>query len=247
MTIEDNSDPPIEAIIGHWFAAGEVHIVFADPDGRQFYLVKETRERSYGNFLDPDQTWGVRDRLTPLRGIERAEGMLRAVHEAGHAVACILEGIRVEFITIVPSRGWNGERRLGFCQYDYRLPEALRNDCLNLAEKTATADIGGPWADYIYREQNGLPKPEAIRYAWEHDYNEAEKRLTEKAMRAGKKVDLDQEIDRLNDSLRQRFQKPWIWGAITQIATKLCDEGAISGQAAKEIVERAKPTETTLP
>ena len=43
--------PPIEAIIGHWFALGEVNIVFREHDGRQFYLVMPTLERSYGTFL----------------------------------------------------------------------------------------------------------------------------------------------------------------------------------------------------
>src|SRR5262245_54190607 len=75
--------PPIEAIVGYWFACGEVHIVFDEGDGRQFYLLKDTLERSHGNFLTPGQTWSRRDEPVPLQGAGRIEGLLRAYHEAG--------------------------------------------------------------------------------------------------------------------------------------------------------------------
>jgi hypothetical protein len=232
--------PPIDAIVGHWFAGGEVHIVFAGKDGRQFFLVKETLERVFGDFLEPSQIWSRRENPVPLRGVDLEEARLRAFHEAGHAVVCVDEAINVEFVTIIPSTGWNGQRQLGFCQYDYRLPEALKNDRLDLAEKTARTDMGGPWADHIFRQRNGLPTPEAVRYAWEHDRREARKRIADKAFRLGKKINLDLELDRLSDMAGARLQEAWAWSAVTGIANQLCQEGAISGQVAKEIVEQAK-------
>jgi hypothetical protein len=232
--------PPIEAIFGHWFAAGEVHIVFTEDDGRQFFLVKPTLERSYGSFLDPGQTWARRDEPAPLQGIARAQGMLRAFHEAGHAVACIDEGIKVEYVTIVGHTGWNDEPRLGYCQYDYRLPAALKQDCSAWAEKAAKADLGGPVADYLYRSQNGVEAPEEVRYAWRNDRDKARRYLAGKAAKEGQEVDLDRELDRLFDATAARFQEPWIWDAVSRIANRLCDEGAICGHVANELVEQAK-------
>src|SRR5437660_9479013 len=84
--------PGVDAIIGHWFAAGEVQIVFADEDNRQFILPKESLdlqtgscERFYGRFLDPGQVWARRDPPTPLQGEARDREILKAYHEAGHA------------------------------------------------------------------------------------------------------------------------------------------------------------------
>jgi hypothetical protein len=232
--------PPIDAVIGHWFACGEVHIVFAEDDGRQFYLIKETLERSYGTFLGPGQTWARREEPAPLRGIAREQGMLRAYHEAGHAVACTDERIKVEYVTILPHRGWDDERLLGYCQYDYRLPEALKHDCPAWAEKAAKADLGGPLADYLYRSRKGLEVPEGVRYAWRNDRGKARRHLADKAAKEGKKIDLDRELDRLFDAVAERFQEPWAWAAISRVADRLCDEGAVSGQVVKEIVEQAK-------
>jgi hypothetical protein len=118
MTNTSNAVPPIEAVIGHWFALGEVHIVFAEADGRQFILDKETLDRSFGDYLASGQTWGRREGAFPLAGGANEEEKMRAYHEAGHAVVCIDEGIKVEFVTIIPSKGRHDEVRLGFCQYD---------------------------------------------------------------------------------------------------------------------------------
>jgi hypothetical protein len=227
--------PPIEAIIGHWLALGEVNIVFREHDGRQFYLVMPTLERSYGTFLAPGQTWGRRDESRALKGIPRE----RAFHEAGHALAAIDEGIKVEYVTILPHTGWDGERRLGYCQYDYHLPTNLKQDCSAWAENAAKAMLGGPLADYMFRERNGLGIPDSVQDAWQYDRNKAMRLLADKARKEGSERDLDQEFGRLFDALSKRFQEPWAWEAISRIAARLCEEGAISGQAAKEIIDNA--------
>jgi hypothetical protein len=232
--------PPIDTRLGHWFACGEVHVVFPGDDGRQFFLIKETLERCHGTFLDTGQTWARRDEPAPLRGIARDEAMPRAYHEAGHAVACVAEGIKVEYVTILPHMGWGGERLLGYCQYDYRLPEALKHDCPAWAEKAAKADLGGPVADHLYRSLKGVEVPEDVRYAWQSDRGEARRHLADKAAKEGKEIDLDRELDRLFDAVAARFQEPWAWVAISRVADRLCDEGAVSGQVVQELVEQAK-------
>jgi hypothetical protein len=130
----------------------------------------------------------------------------------------------------------NGEQLLGFCQYDYRLPAALEHDPSAWAEKAAKADLGGPLADYVFRERNGLEIPEEVRSAWRNDRSNACRHLAKKAATDGEVVDLDRELDSLFDVVKQRFQEYWAWVALSGIADRLCDEGAISGQVAKEIV-----------
>jgi hypothetical protein len=233
----DSPVPPIDAIVGHWYACGEVHIVFAEDDGRQFSLIKETLERCHGTFLNPGQTWARRDEPAPLRGTARDQGMLRAYHEAGHAVACVAEGIKVEYVTILPHRGWNGERLLGYCQYDYRLPAALERDGSVWAERVATADLGGPLADYLYHSLNGVVVPEKVRHAWRSDRGKARRQLADQAAKEGKEIDLDRELERLFDAVAARFREPWAWTAVSRLADRLCDEGAVGGHVVEELVE----------
>jgi hypothetical protein len=227
-------EPSMDAIIGHWFACGVVHIVFAEADGQQFYLLPGSLERSYGVFLDPGQTWGRRDPPMPIQGTARAQAMLRAFHEAGHAVACIDEGIKVEYITIVSHAGMSGEPRLGFCQYDYRVDTRLR------AESVAKAQLAGPYADYMYRERNGIEIGDEIRNAWRYDRSKARRIIEEKARQEGGTVNSEQVVDGLFDIVAVRFKEPWVWIALSEIADRLCTEGAISGGVAREIFERAK-------
>jgi hypothetical protein len=236
--------PPIEAIIGHWLACGEVHIVFAERDGRQFYLVKETLERSYGTFLAPGQAWARRDEPSPLRGSAREQAEVRAFHEAGHAVVCIDQGIKVEYVTIIPHRWWNGGLLLGYCQYDYCLPTALEQDCSAWAETAAKADLGGPLADYMFRERKGLDIPDEVRFAWQNDRSKAGRQLADRARKEGRGVDLNQELNSLVDAVRRRLEEPWAWDAISRIANRLCDEEAICGQVAKELIEQAMARHT---
>jgi hypothetical protein len=237
---DPSSVPPIEAVIGHWFGIGEVHIVFTDDDGRQFILLKETRERFYGSFLAPGQSWASEGKCRPLQGGERVRMAARAYHEAGHAVACIDEGIKVEYVTIVPQMLWNDLPVLGYCQYDYRLPVALEQDCSAWAEKVAMADLGGPMADSLFRQRNELDTSEEVRFAWRQDICTARQHIENKARKEGREVDAQQEVDRLMDAVVTRFLEPWAWGAISRVADRLLDEGAICGAAVKEMVEQAK-------
>jgi hypothetical protein len=225
--------PRIEDILGHWFAVGEVHLVFREPDGRQFFLTKDTRERVHGTFLDAGQTWGRREEPSPLRGDAREQVKVRAFHEAGHAVGCVDEGVKVEYVTIFSGTGWGGESFLGYCQYDYHLTDALRQRCPTWAERVARADLSGPVADCLFRERKGLDVPEDVRYAWGNDFGKARSRL------ANKGVDPDQELDRLLRAVTARFQEAWVWDAVSRVAERLCDEGAIPGQVVEELVRQA--------
>jgi hypothetical protein len=215
--------PCIDSIVGHWFAR-DVQAIFSDADG-QFFLEPEERKRIDGFFLEPGQGWAVRDRFQPSFGEARQQDMLRAVHEAGHAVACIDQGIRVEFLTIVRGSGINRER-LAYCQYDYHL--ILRDPMDDsTSAKVAVADLAGPIADRLYREANGFPTPTDITHAWEFDRANAKYRFAE--------PDADK-FEGLDELVQGWIQEPHVWSAVLRIAEKLCDEGAISGDVAASLM-----------
>jgi hypothetical protein len=79
-----------------------------------------------------------------------------------------------------------------------------------------------------------------IRYPWRYDRSKAKRIIEEKARQEGRTVNSEQVLDRLFDMVAVRFQEPWVWIALCQIAERLCNEGAISGGVAREIFERAK-------
>jgi hypothetical protein len=121
-----NVIPPPKDAIGHFFDGFEVHMVFRNSDGGQFYVLKDTRERVPGFFLADGKTWARRDEGQPAQG-DWCDAR-RAIHEAGHAVICADEGIKVEYMTCLPFSGWNGTLYHGWCQFDYRLHELVKAD-----------------------------------------------------------------------------------------------------------------------
>jgi hypothetical protein len=109
----DDQVPPIERLIGHWFDGRAVHKVFIEDDGRQFILVKEeTLVRLYDRYLEPGVTRGRRCAPTPISEAVRERAKPRAYHEAGHALICVDEGIKVEYVTImfVVRNAWGKDR-----------------------------------------------------------------------------------------------------------------------------------------
>jgi hypothetical protein len=96
------------------------------------------------------------------------------------------------------------------------------------------------------REKNGLALDnEAIRYAWQADYREARRRVEDQARMVSKALDFDAELNDLFANVGDRLNEPWAWDAVSRIANRLCDEGAISGQLAKALFEQSKCTHTS--
>jgi hypothetical protein len=82
-----------ESIIGHTLLGNKVLAVHLAEDGRQYIKIpEEDDEPLYGNYLMPGQTWDS-PAFPPLQGSQRVQAEPLAYHEAGHAVACIDEGL----------------------------------------------------------------------------------------------------------------------------------------------------------
>jgi hypothetical protein len=232
-------EPRDDDIIGHLFDGYEVHPIFRAPDGSQFLMDKVTRERSADIYLAPGETWARWGAaLVPGRvyGDRR-----KAIHEAGHAVVCADEGIRVEYVTVVSFIHWSGTTFFGWCQHDYRLRERIRTDPATWRMRAARFALGGPEAERIHFELAGEPLPDDTRDQWSGD-----ELAVKKAVAASFGLDLKalswpelkselnsaqilDEVESLRDDVRDRLLDPKVWGAVESVAARLLSEGAIPG------------------
>jgi hypothetical protein len=162
----ENGSPSIDSILGHFFDGSEVHIVFCEADGRQFIMCKESSERSHITFLKEGCTWS--SSVAGLALHDYCDKRI-AIHEAGHAVITVLEGIKVEYVTVVPFIGSNGAQYRGLCQIDYRLAEVLKTGDLVAQKKKAKRALGGPAAETLYWCREGKDVPEEATQGWSQD------------------------------------------------------------------------------
>jgi hypothetical protein len=206
----------------------------------------------YGHFLEEGSTWG---RLHD--GRPRPSGPCcdarTATHEAGHAVICADEGIKVQYVTGLAGAGWHGEGRLGFCQYDYNLPARLRADPGAWAEKVALATLGGPEAERIFWERRGEALPEDVRWGWADDRNRARdliRQAREGPGEAGRDPaaqwarlqapDITAEYERLSGLVRARLLQRQVWEVVQGVADQIRAEGAIDGRAVTAAVAQLR-------
>jgi hypothetical protein len=232
----DSVVPPVDFVLGHYFDGREVHIVFRDPEDaeRQFIVIKEERARLPGKFLEKGASW-ARHPQAPVGNYSQE---WKAFHEAGHAVMCVREGIKVEFVTAVPSPSWGGEPTLGYCQYDYRLSQARAADPPKWAEKVAKAHLGGLVAETLYWERAGQKVPASSEQGWGNDLYLAKKEVISREGVDLDKVDLatgsklfrsaevGAELDRLREAVGQDLLDPPTWEAVCRVAARLGAEGA---------------------
>jgi hypothetical protein len=237
-------EPQLDDLLGHFFDEAEVHMIFLEPDGRQFFLdMEEDNARIHGTFLAPGQTWA---RRSPPLGPYCDER--KAIHEAGHAVICADEDIRVEYVTVVAHPGPLGKTFHGRCRYDYRLSELLKADRGTWGLKLIRANLGGPEAERIYWERAGFSVPAEARQGWADDHYGAkeqiiiagwpdwEKVATPEAMARLTAPDVLAELERCQRAVRERIMQPRMWAAVKNVADKLQSEGAIDGREATQIV-----------
>ena len=219
-------------VIGHLSFGGIVMAVFIDSNGNQFILCPNDGEKMNNDRLRPDEQWRVIQNYRPDRSIE---AQARAFHEAGHAVACMIAGVKVEFVTIVEREGFDGKKRSGYCRFDYDIRNKLLSDILEWAPRVALAQLGGPLADERFRSENALAIPSNIRFAWDNDCGNAQRCLEKASESATWAHSARTELCRRRSELKNRFQEPHTWDAIGLIADMLCIDGAVSGDVIREL------------
>jgi hypothetical protein len=226
-------DPPLDDLLGHVFGQGHVHPVFREADGRQFYLLQceDGRERVHGDssFLDEGCTWRRLDEGLPDRRRNWYEERT-AVHEAGHAVIGVDQGIKVEYVTGAVAF---------WCQFDYRLRERLRADWATWGEKNMKAILGGPDAERIFWEWRGQQLPEDTNHGWSADLGRAKEVRMARDGPDTDQLGAQTELVRLQGVDRERLQQPAIWAAVERVAERLRAEGAIDGTTVRELVQIA--------
>jgi hypothetical protein len=242
---EPTPTPTAENTIGHVFHGCDVHRVCRGPGGRQFIVNAQTGECAYGEgackeFLAPDQTW----RSTGSGGGPHEQRV--AVHEAGHAVICIDERARAEFVTVVPtllpgSALFGKRMRIGYCCYDYRLPQWLSADPATWGTRIAKMDLGGPEADDIYFERRGAVPPQETRDGWRNDLINIEKHVAESLGLNIRQLNENDprilsEIGRLQGEVETRLRDPAVWAVVEAVANRLVEEGAIDGRVVADLL-----------
>jgi hypothetical protein len=207
-------DPPLDDLLGHVFDGSYVHKAFRGVEGRQFYLsvIDGARDRVHGDWLAEGCTWRRLDGGPHPDGNYCNERI--AIHEAGHAVTCVDQGIKVEYVTGVPF----------FCQYDYRLRDRLKADRATWGEKLIRASLGGPEAERIFWEWLGQLPADDTQRGWSDDFSEARWQIMASDGSDLAQLDHDSfmerlhspavqsELVRLQDVVRQRLLQPAIWG-----------------------------------
>lgn len=221
--------------IGHDCFGGEVRAVYADSCG-PYQLLDDGDEdgprRQTGHWLGAGQDWSSRGVKGQLDANRRPVMMRRAVHEAGHAIICLDEGIKIEFVTIAVGQG-----RLGYCQYDYGLKHALKADLRAWGWKVARATLGGMEAEKLHLEQIGSVAEPEHPWAWSQDLSDVQGWLEDLLeLQVAGVPDAEGELARLQSSVRARLQLPELWSAVQEIANRLLVELAISGSMANQIV-----------
>jgi hypothetical protein len=242
------TEPTPDDILGHYFYGGEVHIVFCDHQGGQFLFLPETSERVTGGFLAAGRKW-ARAEGHPPSGRGGYCDDWKAVHEAGHAVICADEGIKVEYATVVPSHVPGQGKTLGFCRYDYHLPAKLKADPAVWVERFARAMVGGPEAEgYLLERCRASPSRDTL-WAWDNDFYQVKMRLLamdgvniddldyDEAIARLKSPDLVARLDKLRGAVGERLRQSQIWEKVNQIAALLKSEGAIDGERVTRLVQ----------
>jgi hypothetical protein len=242
-------EPQLNDLLGHFFDGAEVHMIFREPDGRQFHLLAaEPGARVHCNLLEPGQTWARRDGgLLPQTGSYCDER--KAIHEAGHAVICADEGIKIEYVTVIAHDGPLGMTFHGRCRYDYRLTELLEAHRAQWGVKLVRANLGGPEAERIFWERKGSAVPDDYQQGWALDLSGAKDEIITAAS-GSRLIDMDfedvkvwykapqvlEELERQRIVVRERLLQPHVWEAVRQVAIKLMAEGAVDGQVATRII-----------
>jgi hypothetical protein len=141
----------------------------------------------------------------------------------GHATACFLAGITVEYVTIWPET----ERvfpRLGFCHYDHAIKDHIRADPHFWRIRLAIADSGGPVAERLYLGRSGLPLEPENPIAWPVDEENARGHLDALGVDSASQPELVETVRRMLEAEFETY-----WSGISAAAELLMLRWAVPG------------------
>jgi hypothetical protein len=228
---------PSHPIRGRKWNGKNVLVIYDDPTRGQYYIHPVTQSPIYyvsKPHLADGQDWhDTGQRICTFPHVDR-----KAIHEAGHAAICFLEGIKVEYITIEPHEE-TGLRLDGVCQWDHGIVarrNASEHDQAALcawAEKEAKVMLGGITAERRFLREKGLPEEPLNDYAWTGDFQSLEKRIEHRATHLG--IDHKANRERVTASVLATMQDERVWNGVQRIAAALTRMGAISGKQAEHL------------
>jgi hypothetical protein len=225
-------------LVGHFFW-DKVDAVFLDPVQGQ-YIIDPEEGKMFNRYLLDGETWVDRSGMPPVPAEQRPKYLRRAVHEMGHAVACFLTGVKVEFVTIMPIPA--GVFTLeGLCRYDYGLDSFRIAEPDTWNKRLIVAHLGGPISEREYLSRSGLTvEPEHV-YAWSGDESHVSSCLEQLT------PDLTRR-ERVKERAALAFAErlPALWTGVEKAAGLLLERWAISGQMARECFGDIEPLDLTV-
>jgi hypothetical protein len=151
-----------------------------------------------------------------------------AIHEAGHAAICLLEGIKVEYVTIEPHQA-QGQRLGGLCQIDYGI--VAKRKAIESDQKEGKFLLGGIAAEKRFLREAGLPDGPLHAAAWNQDEAQLQERIDHRAKHLG--IDAKADRARIEKEVDAVMNGDQVWSGVRRIAKKLVERGAISGKMAE--------------
>jgi hypothetical protein len=230
------SDLP-HKVRGHKWTGAHVLVIYDDPTKGQYYIHPVTQCPIYPvskPHLPEGQDW--LDMGKWICTFPHA-GQI-AIHEAGHTAICLIEGIKVEYVTIEPHQA-QGERLGGICQIDHDIVakrKAIENDQQALsawAEKEGKFLLGGIVAEKRFLREAGLKEEPLHAEAWSRDEEQLDKRIAHRSLHLGSDAGADRE--RIVKEVEAVINKDQVWAGVRRIARRLVQSGAISGKMAEEL------------
>jgi hypothetical protein len=224
---------------GHFFARSYLFIIFEDPVKGQYYFHEKTGWPIYKERLNDGEDW----REAPEYFCCNPNADRIALHEAGHAAMCCLEGVKMEYVTIEPSdtlddfaRGALKRRKEGggLCQWKYGIIEKRRSktpaELLRWCEQEVKILLGGIMAE---KRRYGPDEPPFHPEAWTSDEEMVKRRIDHLVAQTGSDADVD--LERLVRAVESSFAHHVVWEGVFRIAQALVRRGAMPGREVERL------------
>jgi len=188
-----------------------------------------------GPFLSDGQRWADRFGPQPVPDSLRPERFRRSVHEVGHALACVLAGVKVEYVHILSGQSGIVTTH-GLCKYDYDVDGHLAADPMGWSRRLLIAHLGGIIADRECLRRNGQSAGLHHEYSWLGDEVAISKRLEVLATEDTDRARIRQVAESLPSEKVIAH-----WTELERAAELVTERLAISGEMVMECFGQTEP------